>query len=298
MTKRMTIDKLLEWVINDELRKGEHVMRDVRRIIEDIGEPDGPNPKRRYISPSLLTGCYLGGEPHRDAWIIARHLQSFSVYFGLSNEGQARALLGPLADLEPRSIQAALAKRPNLAALMITCAVLKRPPHLNLDHPKPRPVCHGGDHRRLTVLRLDLPDGGLVPAYVRHWEAKRPDAWYGEPRCPISWEDPTIRLIAEQRAEYTIWWRMMGVLQGRLAGRLSEYEAAPLECSPSPWLAPPPAAPRVLKAIDGISATPTTPQQLVHGGVANAALPHDQLVGVTSLKHSAPGNGCEQELAA
>jgi hypothetical protein len=296
MIKHMTIDKLLEWVINDELRKGEHVMRDVRRIIEDVGERGGPHPARRYIPSSLLTGCYLGGEPHRDAWMVARHLQRFSVCFGLSNERQARALLGPLADLEPRSIQAALAMRPNIAALMITCAALKRPPHLNLDRPKPRPVYRGGDRRRPTVLRLDLPGDGLVVAHVRHWEAKRPNACYGEPRCPISWEDPTIRLIAEQRAEYTIWWHMMAVLQGRLAGRLSEYEAEPLECSPSPWLAPLPVAPRVLKAIDGMSAAPTP--QAVRGGAVNAAPPHCQFSGVTSLEGQTAGNGCDQDLAA
>lgn len=244
--KRVPVDKLLQWALNDELPKGHHVMEEVRRIIERASHAQRPGMRRRYIPANMLqTGSYLGGAPHGDALTIARVVQRFSVCIGLSSEASVRALLGPLADLERQAIQAALAVRPDVAALMISCAVLKRPPIVALEHPKPLPAYIGGDRRRINVLRLD-PDGELVAANVAHWNAERwPAGLYGEPRCPITWGDPKIKTVAEQRAEYTIWWRALTMLASQLAGKLKEHEAAPLDCAAMPWLAPPPKVPRV-----------------------------------------------------
>ena len=103
--KRVPVDKLLQWALNDELPKGHHVMEDVRRIIERASHAQRPGVSRRYIPANMLqTGSYLGGAPHKDALTIARVVQRFSVYIGLSSEASVRALLGPLADLEPQAI--------------------------------------------------------------------------------------------------------------------------------------------------------------------------------------------------
>jgi hypothetical protein len=65
----------------------------------------------------------------------------------------------------------------------------------------------------------------LVVAQVRYWNPRRSEATYGNPRSVISWEDRTPRVMAEQRAEYTIWWRSLMLLQSQLAGRLRDHEA-------------------------------------------------------------------------
>jgi hypothetical protein len=269
--KRVPIDKLLQWAINDELPKGHHVMQDVRRIIERAAEFDRPRAKRRYIPPARLTGGYVAGEPHPDALVIAQQLWHFSVCISLPNEAAARALLGPLADLDPESIRVALGVRIDVAALMITCAALKRPPQLPIEHPKPRPVHPHGDRRRILVQRRDANDK-LIPASAVHWNgARHPASYYGEPRCPISWEDPTIPRVARRRAEYAIWWGKMTMLQRQLVGRLRQHEATPLECSLRPWLVPPASAPRVLKPGDGVVLDKDLPPRLAGDMLAGPA---------------------------
>lgn len=292
--KRVPIDKLLQWAINDELPKGHHVMQDVRRIIERAAEFDRPRAKRRYIPPGKLTGGYLGGEPHPDALVIAQQLWHFSICISLPNEAAARALLGPLADLDPESIHAALSVRVDAAALIITCAALKRPPQLPLEHPKPRPVHPHGDRRRIFVQRLDVNDK-LIPASAVHWNgARHPASLYGEPRCPISWEDPTIPWVARRRAEYAIWWGNMTMLQRQLVGRLGQHEATPLECSLRPWLVPPAPAPRVFKPGDGLAPEKDLPPQFVGGMLAGPAPAPTRLSDATSSERQNGGSECNQ----
>lgn len=273
--KRVPVDKLLQWSFNDEMPKGHHVMTDIRKIIERAG--DGrTGAARRYIPANMLqTGSYIGGIPHKDAVTIARAVQRFSVCIGLASEASARALLGPLADLEPQSITAALAVRPDVAALMITCAVLKRTPVVTLEHPKALPVYLGGDRRRISVLRLE-PDGALVTAQVTHWHAaKHPASLYGEPRCPLAWGEPKIKTVAEQRAEYTIWHRALNMLAVQIAGKLNDHEVAPLECSATPWLERPPKAARVHG--ERAAATEPLPLAPTRGVLAGPALKRPRL---------------------
>jgi hypothetical protein len=286
--KRVPIDKLLEWTLNDELPKGRHVLEDIRRILERV---DRPGPSRRTLPPSMLTGHYLRGEPHADAVTIARAMQRFSVCAGLSSEKRVRALLGPLADLEPSSIPAALAIRPDVAALMITCAVLKRPPHVPLTHPKPGKTFHAGDRRKPLVLREDV-DGKLVVCNYHRWTEIKPAAFYGMPRSPITWSDPTIKVVAEQRAEYTIWWRALTMLQGQLAGRLKEYEAAPLTFSPTPWLMSAPAPAPIHRATDR-APLKKLPLQPCRGIVAGPAVKGRHVGGAVSPVSQAEANACQ-----
>jgi hypothetical protein len=295
---RVPVDKLLQWALNDELPKARHVMEDLRRIIERAAHADRPGISRRYIPPNMLqTGFYLGGAPHRDAIAVARAVQRFGVCAGLSSEASVRALLGPLADLEPQSISAALAVRPDVAALMITCAVLKRPPVVSLEHPKPLPVYIGGDRRRISVLRLD-PEGELVHANVTHWNVKtHPSCTYGEPRCPIEWGEPKIKTVADQRAEYTIWWRALNMLAGQLAGKLKERVAAPLDCSATPWLQPPPKVVRV-HGEQRAAGTEPLPLAPARGVIANSALKRPRLGGAVSKVCEIESNGRYDGLAA
>ena len=241
MIKRVPIDRLLQWVLNDELPKGAHTMQNVVRTIERAALADKTS-GTNYIRPELtvqldkMTGCYLQGEPHPDALVVAKALYRFGVNVNLS-ENQARGLLGHLAELDPLAINAARGVRPDMAALMINCAVLKRPQILRLEHPRPCQTFRGGDRRRPRVLRLDVDDR-LIDANVVHWNYGNA-RWRGEPRSPLSWDNPSIAHVAKERAEYTLWWRALMLLWSQLAGRLKEHDATPLSVAATPWAEPP-----------------------------------------------------------
>jgi hypothetical protein len=236
--KRVPIDLLLQWALNDELPKGYLVFQKIVRIIARAAEHERAS-RKRYIPPELhvkldkLDGHYLPGDPHPDALAIAKELCRFETPLSVRKE-MACSLVGYLAHLDPQSIPAACDVRPDVAALMITCAILKRPPILRLDHPKPRPVFRQGDSRRIDVRCFDV-DGNLIPANATHWSSERPSSFYGEPRCPLSWEEPTIQTVAKQRVEYTIWWRALVMLQLRLSDRLRDHAALQPDVPAEPW---------------------------------------------------------------
>lgn len=229
------IEKLLQWAINEELPKAKYAMRPIARIMEeDVGAwRDRIAFDQAYDQLNRLAPWYLEGEPHPDAVLIAKELFRFSNCISLPNEESARALLGPLADLDPLAITAALAVRPNAASLLLRYAVLSRRPELCLDQSQPSPVYRDGDRRRPMIVYLD--DGELIPANVSHWREKDRAAFYGEPRCLLSWENPTIKTIATQRAEYAIWHSMLRLLQSKLTGRLTEHEALVPSAPARPW---------------------------------------------------------------
>jgi hypothetical protein len=260
--KRVPIDLLLQWALNDELPKGYLVFQKIVRIIARAAEHERAT-GQRYIPPELhvrldkLDGHYLPGEPHADALAIAKELCRFERHFSFRKEAVC-SIVGHLAHLDPQSIPAACNVRPDVAGLMITCATLKRPPILKLDHPKPRPVFRKGDRRRIDVKFYDV-EGNLIPANVTHWSSSRPSSFYGEPRCPLSWEDPTIQTVAKQRAEYAIWWRAVEMLRLQLFDRLRDHEALRPDVPSEPWAveAATPRTPRILPA----QASETRPTQ-------------------------------------
>jgi hypothetical protein len=205
-----------------------------------------------------MTGCYLEGESHPDALIVAKALHRFGLSVSLP-EDQVQSLLGHLAELDPLAIHAARGVRPDVAALMINCAILKRPPVLRLEHPRPCQTFRGGDRRRPRVLRRDV-DGRLIDADVVHWKYGNA-RWYGEPRSPLRWDDPSITCVAKERAEYSLWWQALMLLRSHLAGKLKEHEATPLTVSATPWTEPP-AFPVRSPTVHKV-ATQTTQRQLM-----------------------------------
>jgi hypothetical protein len=82
------------------------------------------------------------------------------------------------------------------------------------------------------ALREDA-DGNLIEAYVKNW---RPSECVGSPRSPLEWSEPRLEKIAEQRAEYTIWWSALAELANQLRGRLRDHNVTPPGRSATPWL--------------------------------------------------------------
>jgi hypothetical protein len=111
--KRMDTELLLKRAVNDELPKGHHVMQNVGSVIERA-VTGGKRAPELTVPLDKLTGCYLAGEPHADAIVIAKAVHRFSVCVGVAGEAAARALLRPWADMDALALSAALAARPNL----------------------------------------------------------------------------------------------------------------------------------------------------------------------------------------
>lgn len=257
--KRIDVEALLQWAVNDELPKGQHVMANVVRTIEQAGKAKAGGMAQLVRQHHFDDGgaVFVPGEPARDAVMIAKAVQRFEVSIGLHDEAAAHALLGPLAALDPLAVPTALAMRVNVGALMLSCAVLKRRPLLRLEAPRPQRQYVEGDRRRSLVLRYNV-DGELViaPASRRSASDLRSEMFYGEPRSPLKWDDPSVCTIAVQRTEYTIWWRALALLQTQLAGldpttgatlKVRDHEVLPLSAPAEPWHTPQEAARPALK---------------------------------------------------
>jgi hypothetical protein len=59
------------------------------------------------------------------------------------------------------------------------------------------------------------------------WRPKERGNLVGDPWCPIEWADPTVELIAEQRAEYTLWWHALANLADELRNLTEHVAEAP-----------------------------------------------------------------------
>jgi hypothetical protein len=216
--KAIDIEKLIQWAINDELPKGQHVVTPAWNMIEKYAG-SVPLWKQMRKPPDAVGGGHTPGEPHPDACVVARVLRAFDVTYALHDETSVRLMLGHLVGLDPAvgghvpCVTAAMAVVPNLAALMIRCAVLRSPPPLDLRLPRPKPERRHNRHPLIICLDVDGNEYEAPPVKNRR---PSPSAFVGEPRCRLIWCDPTVEEIAEQRAEYTIWWRALAIFVDRL----------------------------------------------------------------------------------
>lgn len=262
--KPIDIEQLLQWAINAELPKGQHVMTSAATIFDRITR--AANGRRSEINFEHSGGCYLPGTPHPDALVIAKALALLDAPRGLSDEADARGLLGDLANIDPLAINVCMALQVNVATLLLSRAILRDRPKVNRALPRPSPVFRRGDHRSPTILRLD-GDGDLIDADVRHWRATERAAWRGMPRCPIVWGDPSVETIAEQRTEYAIWRGGLFALQDMLINAryhrlpsLRDHEPLLPAAPATPWSSPPPREP-VIHSLprSGASRLPLSP---------------------------------------
>jgi hypothetical protein len=253
--KSMDIELLLQWAVNDELPKGNHVENSVWRSIDKYMPHNAPvdkfNAERARVAAvarariNQLSCIYVPGEPHPDAVLIGKAVKSLNYHAGIDDEKSILALLGTLANIDRRDPQGrlpcvtvAMAVTPNVAGLLMTCAILKRRPFLSPTPPKPMPVRR--TNGRPLALREDV-DGNLIEATVQHWR----NDYVGSPRCPLEWGNPTIEDVAEERAEYAIWRRGLALLAKQLTRELANHIALPPAAEINPWSAPPRRQPRL-----------------------------------------------------
>jgi hypothetical protein len=229
--RQVDVERFVQWAVNDQFPKGLSVTEPIWNAIESSARI-GKYTRGDEHTASDRSSVYLSGEPHPDAKRLAGLLRDMNAPVGLS-EAEARDLLGPeLRALDPNAVLAAMVRR-KLAPLIISRAVLKAPPPLDLRLPQPKPVTRGTNQHPL-VLRKDA-DGNAVEVGKTHWRPKEKGNLVGEPWCPIEWRDPMVELIADQRAEYVIWWNALADLASRLCG-LTDYVLTGPAREARPWL--------------------------------------------------------------
>lgn len=147
----------------------------------------------------------------------------FDHVIGLRDEELVSRMLADLANIDPIDgsgqsigVRSALAYSCNPKQLLIACAKKRQPPDLDLRRPK----CARIKRKNGAVLVVrEAVDGRLIEAWGR-WR----NDFVGAPRCPLAWENPTIKEIAEQRAEYTLWWRSAALLADQLNQLLAKED--------------------------------------------------------------------------
>jgi hypothetical protein len=247
MSKTIDVEQFLQWVVNDELLKGcpedQTAYAGIVAHVEKVRAGHRGHNRSHYAPRSSLargdfrSRGYVSGEPHPDAIVAAKIWSKFDRVAGMPDNQSILRMLGPLVNIEVPDhkgrlpcVTAANAITPNLAYLLVICAVLKRPPVCDLRHP--RPLKTRRRNGKPLALREDA-DGNLIEAYVKNW---RPSECVGSPRSPLEWSEPRLEKIAEQRAEYTIWWSALAELANQLRGRLRDHNVTPPGRSATPWL--------------------------------------------------------------
>jgi len=242
------IETLVQWVVHEESLKWP--ARYVERLWNMFADSTAPPLKEmqeyaaRRAAPRMLHV-----PPHQDSITIGDALCKFDFAYGLS-ESEVRQILGGRAALDhgvgnapTPCVTAGLAIRPNLGGLIVRHALMRGAPIV--DQRSPRPEREKGCNRHPVVFCADI-DGKLYEAPSVKNRRGGPSDFAGEPRCRLFWVDPTPVETAEQRIEYTLWWRALVLL----ADKLNELPDR-LQCY-APDRPNRPAAPRPLQmTLDG-----------------------------------------------
>jgi hypothetical protein len=144
MKKIVDIELLLQWVINEELPKGQHLMKPAWKVVEEYA---GARARGVRETHAPTAGGVVSGEPHPDAIVVARILKgefdrAVSLRSAFSNDEEAkqaaRALVNDLVKIDPQCIDVALTAEQRLYALLLSSATLRRPPTCACGWDNPR----------------------------------------------------------------------------------------------------------------------------------------------------------------
>jgi len=130
LNERVETKKLVQWAINDELPKGQAVSRDVWTAVEQHSGHRGGVDLATGLPPPPVdweaAGGYVYGDTRPDAIVLARLIRTFDRSVSPENADVARDILGGLAMIDPNTVIAGLAVRPNAPTPMKHFAMLKK----------------------------------------------------------------------------------------------------------------------------------------------------------------------------
>jgi hypothetical protein len=242
MTKKpIDIEKLLQWVMRDELPKGRPVTADPEYL---IGRPRPGT----FRAPRAHTGVhddslgFVPGMPCDDASRVAEALRGLDNRARLADVDDARCLFGEtIRPIAAEAIASLMTASFEMRTITLKHAVMGTRPAWQSDHPVPtqlkvasrdargwlreRPLVHGIDEDGIVVM--------LLPG-----RTKRERQVYDldkSPRSPINWCSPSPLDIGHMRAEYLTWYIALEHLSRELAGRLDGFEVLPPAVARRPW---------------------------------------------------------------
>ena len=252
--KRLPIESLLRWAFRDELPKGKPVAASAWSIVENYAATGGV----RIDSGSPGGGDGLGfvyGDPHPDAEIVAQAVAQLapSVILGddrmidLLGEFTARDETGRYSIIDAHDVRAVALAPFSPRAMIIRCATLGKPMVWDLGAPTLKPMMiQGAMFERKAVFGFDHRGELMLLDPDQHGRYKIK----AQPRTMLRWVDPSMRMLAETRAEFAVWHDALLALVHMINKRgLAEHVALPPMMPAMPWRdGAPPAPPAPLKS--------------------------------------------------
>lgn len=263
MKKRIEIEKLLRWAVQEEMPKGKPLNLDLGQI---LARKFVPTPFCLTRRPASLTNGDLGpydvvpGEPHKDAQKVADLIQGLPINYKIAETAHSD-LLAAIGAVSGSNSKKKLTEPLNQRALVSIHAMKGTRPHWDLGHPRPkglsvllpdekgalrpRPVVHGVEDDG-SLFKLSPKDGRAARLRVSDFKFL--------PRSKLEWEDPSPLKILEARADYFAWHSALVEMAALLSssGALSDIEVTEPISVPLPWITGQARPSRILRAISRI----------------------------------------------
>lgn len=201
--KFVSIEKLLQWAFREELPKRQQAPAAPRSALSSLGVRVNVSFRDR-------------GFPHRDALIIAAHVEALgSDLLELNTRRWLEFILDDLINLDSERFEFWIDK----GALVERSAVTMRRPQWDVGSRRAGPLMSRNGKPR---MRGD-----------RYGKDRYSEGSY----CPLRWS-PSIRSIALARTNYFVWQDALCELARSLNGKLSDFSPTPPMAGSAPWLRP------------------------------------------------------------
>lgn len=263
MKKTMPIESLLRWALREELPRGNPVSASPFELIQRYSvlgvriQSGGPGDGLGFVH----------GDPHPDAQAVGKAIGALPAKVSLGEDRMIDLLpefahrdeTGGYSVIDALDVRAVARAPFSPRALVIRCAVLGQPMPFDVGMPRMVPVMVHDDDRggrpRRKVCAID-PDDGELRIIEPDRSGRYTYAILRAPRSMLQWSDPSIRSIAETRAEYAIWYDTLGALCASLRDALSAFSPLPPLAPAQPWLTPPPADKPALRSAAPVASSP------------------------------------------
>lgn len=235
----MDIQDVLVWAYKDELPKnrgegGRH------------GPPAYSSPLGRMVAMGTSVDNWSRepghpaamGPPHPDALLVEAAVERCAAAAAQQSVDNAPDLLPDLGEFGIDERQAVVRALGMLGGILARCAKVGRPPFWT-ESTSPQPIYGGNSLPTVvrwepffskTITGEDAEHEALVPVKVRA-KGEYPFGAYS----PLVY-DPSPQTIAEERAEYLVWWGALEAIAGELQGKLASIAVLPPGAAQRPWL--------------------------------------------------------------
>ena len=234
----MDIEELLSWAFRDELPKD-------RGDGGRFGPPSYSSPLGRMVAMGTSVDNWSRepghpaamGPPDPGAFLVAAAVEDLAGLAEQAIEGELDLVpdFGAIGTLdEVAAVRRALCQLP---AIVARCAKLgQRPSWRASTYPGPMRTGNGRAQvvRWTCVLQKTIGGESFEEQQLTPVSAEGRDSYPLDSYCPLQYE-PSLQSIAEERAEYLVWWGALDALALSLAGRIAGIDVLPSLAPQRPW---------------------------------------------------------------